>query len=141
MDVEGSQRCINYKIKTNMKKLITSALVISSVLFSTLKTTAATNQKLWHDSHGDWAVFHTVAHSYFSSNGSFQHLSEADQAKFFDATEAIKERLQASNRPGVNDLLREIDLTENVFRFVWHSKPEHTEIDLNMEIPAAPAHI
>jgi hypothetical protein len=121
-----------------MKKLITSALVVSAITFFSATASATTPDRPGHGEHRAWATFHTVADTYFNATGTFQNLSESEKAQFFTAAESIKQRLENSDRPGASELLKKIDLTENVFRFVWSSKPEFTEIDLNMEIPAAP---
>ncbi len=123
-----------------MKKLISYSLILIGLVSTTafandISGTATANNT--HKNGGEnWAVFHEVVNTYFTSTGKFLTLSENEKAEFYAAAEAIKNHLAASERPGSETILAKVNLSEAVFRFIWENKVEFQDADLSIVPPA-----
>lgn len=118
-----------------MKKLIVTIALISGI---TLSSQAAGTASLNHGGGKEWGIFKEVVKTFRTENGKFQNMSTEEQNSFLAAADAIKAHLAGIENEHAIEKAKHIDLAENVFRFVWCSKPEFVEADLNMEVPAAP---
>ncbi len=129
-----------------MKKVIVSVFIFSGIAFSSISSFATNNSDVLTGESSNldkrpkgkenWDTFHYVVQTYKTSNGKFQQLDAVKQSEFFDAAESIKSHLAKSYRPGSEELSRQINITENVFRFVWNSKPEYVDVESYMDVTA-----
>lgn len=139
-----------------MKKLFAPALLIAGLVFGT--NTSFANEFVSDNSgnhDGDSGKgkasafykrnkeeirnFKAVVSTFFTSNGEFLNLSSEDQNTFINSAETLKTKLAKRNDEKAKELLKKVDLTENVFRFVWNSKPEYVEMDFGFEAPELPS--
>ncbi|SOE21749.1 hypothetical protein SAMN06298216_2205 [Spirosomataceae bacterium TFI 002] len=113
-----------------MKSLLTIALFATSTFLMSFDSNAT--------ERNPWSTFNEVVNTFNTANGQFQNLSADEQSQFLQATEHIKSRLSHHNGERAAEKLKQVNLTENIFRFVWTSKEISEDIDINMEIPKAP---
>lgn len=113
-----------------MKNLLTIAIIATTTVFMSFDSNASEGNP--------WSTFKEVVHTFNTANGQFQNLSAEDKNNFLEATEHIKARLSHHNDVRATEKLKQVNLTESIFRFVWESKTETESIDINMEIPKAP---
>lgn len=113
-----------------MKNLLTISLLAANTFL--MSFTASANEG------NPWSTFIEVVHTFNTANGQFQNLSTDEKNDFLQATERIKARLSHHTDTRATEKLKQINLTENIFRFVWTSKEINEEIDVHMEIPMAP---
>jgi hypothetical protein len=113
-----------------MKNLLTIALFVPITVFLSFTSKAA--------DRNPWLTYNEVVRIFNTANGQFQNLSADEKNDFMLATEHIKVRLSHHNDVQASEKLKEVYLTESIFRFVWSSKDISEGIDVNMEIPKTP---
>ena len=106
-----------------MKKLLASFIVL---LGFSIQSNAAENP---------WVEVRHVIHTYQVDSGKFLQISKEEQAEFYSAASMMKEDLSRHTDFISKVRVKEIDAAVNVFRFIWDSRPEFTEIDLSIKAP------
>lgn len=112
-----------------MKNLLTVALFAASTFLMSITASAM--------ERNPWSTYNEVVNTFNNANGQFQNLSMEEKNDFLMATAHIKARLSHHNDIRATEKLKQINLTESIFRFVWTSKELDEGIDINIEIPKA----
>ncbi|KPM50042.1 hypothetical protein [Jiulongibacter sediminis] len=131
-----------------MKKLFAPALLIAGLVLGTSSSFAneiVSENNNDHDREKAAAFYKknkeeiqnykSVVSTFFSSNGQFQNLTDEQQNEFINSAESLKQELSQKDDYRAKRFLKKVDLTENIFRFVWESKPEYVEMDFSFEAP------
>jgi hypothetical protein len=134
-----------------MKKIFSFVLVFAvaaTVSFSSFASVSAKKDKdrksareakkaavFFKKNADDWSTFKDVVLTYKVSNGKFQNMTKAEQADFFAAAETLKSNLAKAKGNGAVAFVKQVDLAEDMFRFIWNSKPEYVEIEEAIQAP------
>jgi hypothetical protein len=144
-----------------MKKLFASAFVIASLVLNTNEVFAinakSTNpedlqtSKIDHGKHDkrkaakfyrqnkmEIITFKSIVDKFENAKGEFLNASADEKENFYSSAETLKKELAQKDHEKAEKLLRKIDLTENVFLFVWNSKPEYVEPEFDFNAPELP---
>ena len=132
-----------------MKKLFAPALMIAGLVLGTAASYANERSSensgdrhpnkekaaFYEKNKTEIRNFKTVVKTFYTANGQFLNLPTEKQNEFINSAEILKEELSQKENEKAEKLLKKVDLTENIFRFVWDSKPEYVEPEFSFEAP------
>ncbi len=92
-------------------------------------------KKFVKKNENEWVTFNKVVSLYNNATGQFLKLTEEEKEQFLASADVIESKLEKLKGRDAQVWLSKVELTEQVFKFIWNNKVEERSVEQYLEKP------